>query len=141
MTDPLPPPEQPLPAARLAASEKLLVEAVAQGAARRRRIARWSTVGLTALVAFSGGVATALVIGEPPTVRPEIRCYTEASLTGGDHFKGTTLAAASRDGTPVDVATDATSHCAALWRQVFWSRAGRMPSHRRNQGKSIRCRS
>jgi hypothetical protein len=70
-------------------------------------------------VLLIGGTAAAYVAFKPATVpvADQTRCYTKASLAGGDtNFFGTTVAQArSADGTRA--AASAVEACSALWRQ------------------------
>lgn len=118
----LPPPEREPSSTWLRTREAAIMEGIRKS--DLRRTSRWSLSALvagSAAVAVSlGGVATAYMTGKPATTRDYIRCYTEARVDGGDHFSGTTVAQASDSGTSTfDVASDALTRCAALWRQGF----------------------
>jgi hypothetical protein len=86
---------------------------------RAHRPARYATVVAGASALLIGGAAAAYVAFKPPTVpvADQTRCYTKASLAGGDKdFFGTTVAQAwSADGTRD--ARSAVEVCSALWRQ------------------------
>ncbi|HEX5198885.1 hypothetical protein ACFQS1_24595 [Paractinoplanes rhizophilus] len=115
------PPERKMPAAHAQLRREALERhAAASLAPRSRRVTyRLVVVAAGASVLMFGGAAAAYVALKPATVpvADQTRCYTRASLKGGDHdFYGTTVgqavpAAGQRK------AEAAVEICAALWRQ------------------------
>jgi len=73
--------------------------------------------GIAAIVLLGTGAGTvAYIHAQPITNKTEARCYTTASLAGGNNFRGTTIAEAAPPGSKGQV-DNALSVCAALWRQ------------------------
>jgi hypothetical protein len=111
-----PPPGRPLPDLRRQAMRRQL-ETIIKDWPRRQRKRHALVVGAGAAVLIGTAGAAAYVQESPPvTDKGSARCYTVASLAGGDAFRGTTIAAAGKPGSPAQV-TQAVSVCAALWRQ------------------------
>ncbi|MEV4625922.1 hypothetical protein AB0J90_06495 [Micromonospora sp. NPDC049523] len=115
------PPQRPLPPARARARQALLEQYASTPVRmpRRRRIARYLAVTAAGSTLLFGGAAAAYVAYRPASVPVEdqTRCYTVASLDGGDSdFHGTTVGRAwSGDGQRSAAA--AVELCAALWQQ------------------------
>jgi hypothetical protein len=118
------PPERAMPESQLLAREHGIVR-YASGPVGRpagRRAARYAAILVGASILTVGGTALGYVAFRPATVpvSVELRCYTVASLEGGDNFPGTSIgmgSPAGRDGT-----TDppsAVAACADLWRDGF----------------------
>jgi len=116
------PPERAMPHAHMLARQQR-IEQYAAGPMRRRwatrNAARSAVVVAGAAALLIGGTAAAYVAFKPATVpvADETRCYTKASLAGGDkNFFGTTVSQAwSADGTRN--AASAVEACSAVWRQ------------------------
>jgi len=70
------------------------------------------------VIGTSAGAIAYVQQSQPVANKGEARCYTVASLAGGDNFHGTTIAAAGTPGSRAQVNL-AVSVCAALWRQGF----------------------
>ncbi|MGH9102677.1 MAG: hypothetical protein ACRDYD_06810 [Acidimicrobiales bacterium] len=67
---------------------------------------------------MTGTAAAAVAIhltSAPVTEKDLARCYSIASLAGGDHFAGTSVADAGPIGSPAQV-TNALSSCTLLWQ-------------------------
>ena len=112
-------PSVTLPAQRRAAARQLLEMVVPQWPDQKRRRRRRLAVagaGAAAALCTSAGAFAYVQQSQPVTNKGEARCYTVASLSGGDQFHGTTIAAAGRPGSTAQV-NQAVSVCAALWRQ------------------------
>jgi hypothetical protein len=105
-----------LPAGRRQAIRRQLEQAVSRP--RQQRAPRLAIVAGAAVVVMAGTGAGAAVYlqAQPVTNKTEARCYAAASLAGGSHFPGTTIAAAGAPGSRGQV-DNALSVCAALWRQ------------------------
>lgn len=115
-----PPTIRPLQGPRRDAMRQQL-EAIVAGQPGPRRGHKTAVIGGAAIVAALGTAAGAFIYvqqSQPITNKTEARCYTVASLEGGDQFHGTTVAAAGRPGSKAQV-DSAVSVCAALWRQGF----------------------
>jgi hypothetical protein len=116
------PAERPLPHAD---ERRLLLERRITGAlpagSRRRFPVRTVVAATGASVLLVGGTAAASFVAFSAPSQPPVdgtRCYTVASLAGGDDFAGTTVArATAADGTRAEAA--AVELCADLWRQGF----------------------
>jgi hypothetical protein len=111
---------RPLPGPRRDAMRQQLEAIVAEQRGPRRGH-KTTVIGGAVLIAALGTGAAAFVYVEqsqPVTNKTEARCYTVASLEGGNQFHGTTIAAAGRPGSKAQVDA-AASVCAALWRQGF----------------------
>jgi hypothetical protein len=114
-----PPPAPPLPAGRRDAMRRQLETLVTQHPGRRRgRKPAVITAATAIVIGTSAGAIAYVQQSQPVTNKSEARCYTAASLAGGDHFHGTTIAAAGTPGSKAQV-DNAVSVCAALWRQGF----------------------
>ena len=115
--------ERALPEERMAARRALLEEHVRRTAGRwprRRVVARWAVIGVGASALLVVGTAGAYVAFKPATVpiADGTRCYSRASLEGGDRgFWGTTAAQAFPAGGGERAAVGAVEVCASLWRQ------------------------
>jgi hypothetical protein len=114
------PPERPMNTNRAEARQATIEQyATPAATSTRRRIGRFAVIAATAAsTLLIGGVATAYVAFRPATTPVEdgTRCYSVASLEGGDtDFLGTTVATATNaDGTRS--ASRAVEMCAAVWR-------------------------
>jgi hypothetical protein len=116
------PAERPLPHAD---ERRLLLERQVTGASpagsRRRFPVRMVVAATGVSVLLVGGTAAASFVAFRAPSQPPVdgtRCYTVASLEGGDDFAGTTVArATAADSTRTDAA--AVELCADLWRQGF----------------------
>ncbi len=112
------PPERDLPADRAQVRRTMLEEYVrthSEGTTVSRHGNRWMIGLLAAVLVVVTGAATYRALA-PAKITDQVRCYTVASLRGGDDsFFGTTAAqATAADGTkhespPIEV-------CALLWR-------------------------
>ncbi len=83
--------------------------------------ARWlgGSVIAALLAAAGGSVAYAELAGSrAPTYLGEARCYSVASLKGGDNFYGLTVTASGRPGSAA-VVTNALQTCTVDWQQGF----------------------
>lgn len=125
-----PPPSRPLPAEHRDSMRRQLETIVTEWPGRRRSRKR-ALVGAGVAVALcSAGGAAYVQQSQPVTNHGLARCYSVASLAGGDQFHGTTIAAAGRPGSTAQV-DQAVSVCAALWRQGLLvpgaARAGNPP--------------
>jgi hypothetical protein len=116
------PDERTMPQPRVLARQQRIVQ-YATGPARRRwatrSVARYATVAAGASALLIGGTAVAYVAFKPATipVADGTRCYTKASMEGGDrNFFGTTVAQASSAGGSRNAAS-AVEVCSDLWRQ------------------------
>jgi hypothetical protein len=90
------------------------------------------TAGVAAVVVFGTGAGAVVYVraSAPVTDRDLARCYTVASLGGGNDFFGTTIAKAQPAGTPgIGQVEDALGVCAAVFRQdiLVPGRAGVQP--------------
>ncbi len=84
-----------------------------------RRTARFVTVLAGGAVLLVGGTAAATYVAFRPATVPvadQTRCYTKATLDGGDDFFGTTVTVAYAADAPRTPASALTT-CADLWRQ------------------------
>lgn len=114
-----PPPTRPLPAWRRDTMRRQLETLVREHPGRRAWRKPTVLAGAAAVVIGTSTGAIAYVQqSQPVTNKGEARCYTVASLAGGDNFQGTTIAAAATPGSKAQV-NRAVSVCAALWRQGF----------------------
>lgn len=115
-----PPPVRPLSPGRRDAMRQQLERLIAAGAARRqgRKPVLIATGAAALVLGTSAGAIVYVQQSRPVTNKSEARCYTEASLAGGDQFHGTTIAEAGVPGSKAQVA-NAVSVCAVLWRQGF----------------------
>ena len=113
-------PSLALPTQRRVAARRFLETTVAQWPDRQRRKRRFAVAGagVAVVLCTSAGAFAYVQQSQPVTNKGEARCYTVASLAGGDHFHGTTIAAAGKPGSTTQV-NQAVSVCAALWRQGF----------------------
>src|SRR5687767_10245428 len=96
------PPERAMPTDRVHARRHLLQRHLAAATPPRRRpaVRYLVTVGAAGAV-LAGGTAAAYIATRPASVPvvDQTRCYTKASLAGGDEFAGTTVGMArSADG-------------------------------------------
>ncbi|WP_433383277.1 hypothetical protein ACQPZX_20905 [Actinoplanes sp. CA-142083] len=133
------PPERKIPAAHAQLRREVLERHVTESLApRSRRVTyRLVVVAAGASVLMFGGAAAAYVALRPATVpvADQTRCYTRASLKGGDHdFYGTTVGQAvpAAGQRKAEAAVDA---CAALWRQgllTLDSKEVGMPAEKRD---------
>jgi hypothetical protein len=114
------PPHRAMPESRVAAREHGILRYAAGAVAPKRsgrRTARYAAILAGASVLTVGGTAVGYVAFRPATVpvTDELRCYTVASLEGGDDFAGiTTGQARGPDGTADP--ESAVQACADLWR-------------------------
>jgi len=114
--------ERSMPTTSRTIRQRLLVEHAAASARPRRagrRAIRFAVIAGASSVLAIGGTAAAYVAFKPAStpVADQTRCYSTASLKGGDtDFSGTTvgLAHAADGSTRAAAAVDL---CAALWRQ------------------------
>lgn len=118
------PPERTMPEARMLTRERHIVDFATARAGRQRatrRTARYVALIAGASTLLIGSTAAAYVAFRPATVpiADEVRCYSKASLEGGDQdFYGTTVThAKAPDGTRN--AGTAVESCSALWRQAL----------------------
>ena len=109
-----------LPAERARAAREQLEQIVAtQGRpGRRRRPGLIAGAGAVVVLCTSAAAVVYVQGTQPVTDKAQARCYTVASLAGGDSFHGTTIGEAARPGSAAAV-DDALSVCAALFRQGF----------------------
>lgn len=110
-------PDLPAERARAARSQLEQIVATRRGTARRRA-GLVACAGVVVVLGTSAGAVAYVRASAPVTYKTEARCYTVASLAGGDNFRGTTVADAARPGSTAAV-DDALSVCAALFRQGF----------------------
>lgn len=114
------PPEQVLPAERVAVM-RAAMEAYAAAHPPRRRWWRRRTllggVGALVLLVGAGGTALAVVLlqSKPVTDRSQARCYTVATYTSGKSFPGSSIGEASQ-GSERGRVENALEVCAAMWR-------------------------
>ncbi|MEJ3748714.1 hypothetical protein WEI85_36235 [Actinomycetes bacterium KLBMP 9797] len=118
------PPARPLPEARVTAREQRIVQYAAETTRppRTRKAARYAALLAGASVLALGGTAAAAYVAFKPATVPVadgLRCYTKATLDGGDeNFYGTTIARArAADGTRS--VEGAVESCRGLWDQGF----------------------
>jgi len=116
------PPVRAMPRDRMTARQhgiEMYAKAPTASRVRSRITVRLAAVAIGASAALVGTTALAYVAFKPATVpvADQTRCYTKASLEGGnDDFYGTTVGQAMpADGTRKAVA--AVEVCSALWRQ------------------------
>jgi hypothetical protein len=110
-----PPPPPPMDEARQAAMRRQLV-AMATGRAPSRRPLLLAGGAAVVAIATSAGAYAFVSHSATVTDKSEARCYTEASLTGGNDFTTVAELAPGRGRAQVD---DAISVCSDLWRQGF----------------------
>jgi hypothetical protein len=111
-----PPPALPLPEGRRAVMRRQLTTMVARRHRSRRPVFVVSGAVAVAL-GTSAGVYAYASHSAPVTDRGEARCYTEASLTGGNDFTTVAQLVPGKPG-PASIA-NAISVCSGLWRQGF----------------------
>ena len=116
--DELPAPRS-LPAHRRHAALSQLEAIVADHGSRRR----WTRAPVivpvvVAIVLSTAAASVAFLRFQPVTDKSTARCYTVASLGGGDRFSGTTISPAGTPGSAAQV-DNALGVCADLWRQGF----------------------
>jgi hypothetical protein len=116
------PPERRMPEARKLARQERIEQYTTRPSRRpwiTRNTTRFAIIASGASALLIGGTAAAYVAFRPAGVpiADQTRCYTKASLEGGDrNFFGTTVTLGrSADGTRT--ATSAVELCSALWRQ------------------------
>jgi hypothetical protein len=116
--DDLPAPRS-LPAHRRHAARSQL-EAIVAGHGARRRWTRGRVIVpvVVAIVLSTAAVSVAYLRFQPVTDKSTARCYTVASLAGGDSFSGTTIRPAGTPGSAAQV-DNALGVCSDLWRQGF----------------------
>jgi hypothetical protein len=125
------PPDRPVPPARWEQRRRLLHRHVTSSAvpARPRRFGgwrRWLVAGVVAATLAGGGTAAAYVAYAPATETSLVRCYTKASLEGGNSpVYGSDVVHVSmmsvRGATPTVSATpadqpDPIEECSWMWR-------------------------
>jgi hypothetical protein len=117
------PPDRAIPEARMITREQHVVAyaSPAKPNRARRKVSRYVAVLVGASVLALGGTAAAAYVASKPATLPVadgLRCYTKASLEGGDNFYGTTIARArAADGTRST--EGAVEACSGLWDQGF----------------------
>lgn len=113
---PLVPPSEPFPAHVLELRRRHLEQCISatQPSRRSRRLVLIAG-GATAASALVVGSAAAYVASAPATVTDQVRCYTVASLEGGDDFSGSSAGQAQElDGSRAEIS--AIDACSTLWR-------------------------
>lgn len=110
------PKPRPLPSQARRAQRVMLESALRRPERRRQWTARSVAAGVGAIALLGGGaVATAYVAFAPVTDKNSVRCYSEASLQGGDrHFHGTEISVAGPAG-PERI-EKAVLACSWAWR-------------------------
>lgn len=117
------PDHRSMPPSRMLARQQRLERHVAEPGRRRwatRTTTRTVAIAVGASALLLGGTAGAYVAFKPATVpvADGTRCYSKATLDGGDDFYGTTVIQAFRaDGTRN--AATAIDACSGLWKQGF----------------------
>ncbi len=107
-----------LPARKRAAARKQLEQIVTRSGRRPRWQRPGFAAGAGAVVVLGTSAAAAVTYAHYQSVtnNTEARCYTVASMAGGDHY--TTIAAAAPPGS-VGRVDHALSVCGDLWREGF----------------------
>jgi hypothetical protein len=117
------PADRTIPEARMLTREQHVVAyaSPAKPQRARRKVGRYVAILVGASALALGGTAAAAYVASKPATLPVsdgLRCYTKATLDGGDDFYGTTLAQArAADGSYSS--RRAIESCSGLWDQGF----------------------